>query len=67
MEYEKQIKFQKFVGMVKMIAEKTGYNQKFVGRVLNGTVNTNTPGGRKIKKLAMELAQRIESISLDDE
>ena len=66
MNSEKQIKFHKFTGMVKIIADKTGYNKDFVSRVLNGKVNSETHGGRKIKALAMELAQRIESVTIND-
>jgi hypothetical protein len=67
MDSEKQIKVSKFHGMGRMIARKTGYNQDFVSRVLNGKVNTDTKAGRIIKELALQLAQSIESVQVDDE
>ena len=67
MDNEKQVKISKFAGMVIMIARKTGYNKDFVSRVLNGKVNSDTPGGRKIKALAMRITENIEAITIDDE
>ena len=66
MNSEKQKKVDKFHGIGRMIARKTGYSEYHISGVLTGKRSRNGKKGRHIIELARQLTQSLEAIRVED-
>lgn len=62
MSAESQEKPTKYHGTGRIIARKTGYNEDYISRVLNGKVNREGKKARHILELAGQITAQLEAL-----